>query len=119
SFHDQLLLLALSAILPGLVVRSSALAPRRWAIFWKRASRAAQTAFSAAGAVPGQVVLPPEPPERPIGLSPIRTVIFGTSSPSISAVTMARTVRSPVPRSWVELVTRTDPSLLIVTKTSC
>src|SRR5262249_49321982 len=91
SFQDQLFLLALSAILPGVMVRSSGLAPRRWAIFWKSSSRAAQAALRAAGAVPGQVVLPPEPPERPIGLSPILTVIWGTSSPSVSAATIAST----------------------------
>src|SRR3954447_12253230 len=66
SFHAQLLSPAL--ILPGSfgsIVRSPALAPRRPAIFSNRASRAAITALSVGGEVPGQVVLPPDPCDGP------------------------------------------------------
>src|SRR5262245_33218518 len=114
SFQDQLLLLVLSTILPASMVRLLAWAPSRPAIFSNRASRAAVAAFKQAGDVPGVVVLPPEPPDRPYWLSPIRTVISLGPRPSVSAVTMARTVRSPVPRSCVEPCTSTEPSLATV-----
>ena len=58
---------------------------------------------------------------RPTGRSGSRrcwTVMSFGSSPSISATTMAITVRSPVPRSCVEDSTSTLPSLLMVTVTS-
>src|SRR5436853_6016164 len=50
SFHFQLLLLALSTILPGSMVRSATLAPSRGAIFSNRASRASVAELSADGA---------------------------------------------------------------------
>src|ERR1700730_11084252 len=63
SFHDQPLpfsrLLPRLTILPASTPSSSFFTPRRGAIFSKSASRAALAAFRNAGAVPGQVVLPP------------------------------------------------------------
>src|SRR5207249_3300742 len=81
SFQAHSLLLALSTILPGATDRSLACASRRGAIFSNSRSRAALVALRKAGAVPGQVVLPPEPPDRPNWLSPIRTVMSLTSRP--------------------------------------
>src|SRR5438034_9367189 len=117
-FHSHSLPVALSTILPGLMARSSFFASSRSAILANSASRAAEAALRMAGAVPGSVVLPPEPPDGPNGLSPIRTVMSFTSRPRVSAVTIATTVRSPVPRSCVEQVASTEPSLEIVTLTS-
>ena len=72
-------------------------------------------ASSVAGACDGQVVLPPEPVERPNWLSPSLTVMSVGSRPRISATTMAVTVRWAVPRSCVEVSAVTEPSRLMVT----
>src|SRR5579884_914725 len=65
SFHDQLLLVALLTILPGSMSRSSGLESSFGAIALNNSSLAVVAARRAAGACDGQVVLPPEPLERP------------------------------------------------------
>src|SRR5262245_11420938 len=118
SFHDQLLLLAESTTLPSWISRLFASAPTLPATFLNRSSRAALAARSVAGACDGSVVLPPEPDDWPRLLSPILTWMSSTLSPRISAVTMAETVRCPVPRSWVDDSTDTEPSRLMTTVAS-
>ena len=44
------------------------------------------------------------------------TVMARTGSPSVSAATMAITVRVPVPKSWLPSSTATDPSGWIVVR---
>src|SRR5436309_14328209 len=88
----------------------------RGAIASHRALRAATAALYAAGAVPGQVVLPPDGVDSPYGLSPICTVMSRGSRPNASATQMASTVRAAVPKSCVEHCVSTEPSGLMVTR---
>src|SRR5262245_40354857 len=64
-FHSYSLLAFLSRTLPGMISRSDASALSLPATFSKSASRAFVAAMSVAGAWVGQVVLPPEPCDRP------------------------------------------------------
>src|SRR5262249_21219829 len=65
SFQVYFLLLALSTTWPGSMLRSPLSHLSLGASLSKKSSRAEETALSAAGAVPGQVVLPPEPLDGP------------------------------------------------------
>src|SRR5262245_3213469 len=64
---------------------------------------------------PPTVVLPPDPPEMGSEFLPISTRTAFNGRPSVSASTIAQTVRVPVPRSCVPSRLTTDPSGLIVT----
>src|SRR5579885_1213674 len=69
-FQSQLLPLALSTTLPRSMDKFSALVSSLAAILANSSSRAAVAARCVAGACDGIVVLPPEPLEAPLGLSP-------------------------------------------------
>src|SRR6516225_5855741 len=114
SFQGHDLPRFLSVTLPASITRSSTLDSSFAAICLKKSSRAASAALKVAGACEGNVVLPPEPVERPYGLSPSLTRMSLASRPRISAVTTAVTVRWPVPRSCVEVWASTDPSEAMV-----
>ena len=75
SFHAQSFLVFVSTTLPTSIVRSFGSAPTLAATFLKRSSRAAWAARSVAGACEGQVVLPPDPLEKPYWLSPSFTMM--------------------------------------------
>src|SRR5439155_13339795 len=115
SFQAHSFLFFASTTLPGSMVRSFGSAPTFGATFLNRSSRAACAASSAAGACDGQVVLPPEPVEKPRLLSPILTTGSVGWRPRTSAATIAVTVRWAVPRSCVEVSAVTLPSRLMVT----
>ena len=116
--HGQRWLAPRLTTCPGSMDRSPACTFSRPAMRCKNWSRAAVAALRATGAVPGQVVLPPDGLDRPNGLSPTCTVMSRGCRPRISAVMVASTVRSPVPRSCVEHCTSTEPSLPMRTLTS-
>src|SRR5947209_3150559 len=71
SFQAHDLPRVLSTTLPTSILRSSFLEPSLPATLSKKSSSAAAAACNVAGACDGQVVLPPEPDDAPIGLSPI------------------------------------------------
>src|SRR5258708_3432766 len=77
----------------------------------------ASSAFSAAMRMPGlvlaAVVLPPDPPLTPYCVSPISGVTCDGCRPSASAVTIATSVRVPVPMSCVPTRITTLPSAAI------
>ena len=76
----------------------------------KNASRALTAPRRVEPLTPPTVVLPPEGPSGGYLLSPIVTFTASTGRPSVSATTMAITVRVPVPRSWLPSFTSTEPS---------
>ena len=86
---------------PSLSDRSAGAALTAGAIFWKNASRALVTASKVGGDIDGVVVEPPEPwPGGKVELPMLEMMSVGLS-PRTSAAMIARTVRAPVPMSWV------------------
>jgi hypothetical protein len=76
---------------------------------------AATAARRIVGALEGVVDEPPESGPNGIRVSPIRTEIFSSGSPSSSAATIATIVREPVPMSWTPCSTSAEPSRFSVT----
>src|SRR3954462_14730642 len=97
-------------MLPPVATSASAVTPSAGATF----SISASSAFSAAMRIPGlvlaAVVLPPDPALTPYCVSPICGVICDGCNPSASAVTIATSVRCPVPMSCVPSRIVTLPS---------
>src|SRR5438876_6366426 len=95
---------------PLLATSVSGSTPSAGPTFAQSASRALPAVARSAGDTEAAVVLPPDPPLSGYIVSPISGLIALTGSPSVSAVTIATSVRVPVPRSCVPHFMTTLPS---------
>src|SRR5437660_9234372 len=105
----------LTKIRPSPATSDSGSAPSAGPTFAHSASSALPLVTLTAGDTDAAVVLPPDPPLNGYSVSPISGLIALTGRPSVSAATMATSVRVPVPRSCVPHFTTTLPSDMMST----